>query len=197
MPVMYILDFADGTVEAYERVVERMQLGGRLPDRALFHGAGTYDGGLRGVDVWESADAFQSFAQEQIAPHSAAEGLAPPAMQRREVTQLRRGPDEDVTFLQVIYLPGIDREAFEAMDARVLADGGFPPEGCVFHVNGPYEGGHYVMDAWTSKELRDRFIETRVRPTVIAAGMDRRPDYEDLVLHNSLRHGAATERATA
>jgi hypothetical protein len=192
MPVLYILDFADGTTAQYDAVVERMKLNGRLPPGALFHGAGSTQAGIRVVDVWESAEVFQRFAQEKIAPLSAEQGLAPPEMRRLEVAQLRRGADEDPAFLQLVFVPDVDRTAFERMDAAVLGEGGFPPPGCTFHVNGPYEGGQYVMDAWTSKEARDRFLEERIRPTVKAAGMDRQPDYEDLALHNSLRHPATT-----
>jgi hypothetical protein len=195
MSVTYILDFADGRAEQYDAILDRMQLGGRLPANQLFHCAGPTETGWRVIDVWESAEAFQRFTQEKIAPLSAEQGLAPPSLRQLEVAQLRRGIDEDPTFTQVIYIPDVSRDAFMAMDAKVLGDAGFPPEGCVFHVNGPYEGGQYVMDAWTSMELRDRFLEERIRPTVIAAGMDRRPDYEDLPLHNSLRHAATTGAA--
>jgi hypothetical protein len=195
MPVTYILDFADGTADQYDAVVERMQLGGKTPPGALFHCAGPTETGWRVMDVWESSDAFQSFAQEKIAPLSAEQGLNPPEIRRLEVGQLRRGADEKITFAQVIYIPDVTREMFTAMDAQVLGDAGFPPEGCVFHVNGPYEGGQYVMDAWTSEQARDDLIENRVKPAVQAAGMERRPTYEDLTVHNTLRHDAATGAA--
>jgi hypothetical protein len=36
------------------------------------------DNGFRVTDVWESAEAFQQFAEEQIGPNAAAVGLSPP-----------------------------------------------------------------------------------------------------------------------
>ena len=194
MPVMYILDFAKGSAEGYDGVLRRMQLDDRLPQNALFHGAGARGDGWRVVDVWESSDAFQRFAQEQIAPHSAAEGFPPPEMQRYDVTQLRRGGDNDVTFLQVVFLPGIDRAAFEDLDRRVLGDAGMPDD-ITFHVNGAYDGGQFVMDAWPSKQARDAFLENNIKPAVQAAGLDAMPEFHDLALHNSLRHPATSGAA--
>jgi hypothetical protein len=196
MPVMYVLDFAEGTLDGYERVIERMQLNGRLPEGALFHAAGAHGGGVRVIDVWETSDGFQRFAQEQIAPHSAAEGFSPPDMKRYEVTQLRRGSDQDVGFLQLVFIPGIDRATFEDVDRRVLGDAGVPQE-IVFHVNGPTDDGQYVMDAWPSKEDRDRFAESNIKPAIQAAGLTAMPEFQDMAVHNTLRHGASTERATA
>jgi hypothetical protein len=107
------------------------------------------------------------------------------------VTQLRRGHDEDVTFAQMIYLPGIDRQTFEGVDERVLGAAGFPPDGCVFHVNGPYDGGHYVMDAWATQGHYDRFRDDHILPAIKAAGLEAAPRLEHLILHASLRQPAA------
>jgi hypothetical protein len=191
MPVMYILDFKDGTADQYDAVIERMQLGGRLPAGAIFHSAGPTDSGWRVVDVWETSDIFQRFAQEKIAPLSVEAGLGAPEIRRLEVEQLRRGADKDVEFLQIGFIPGVDRAAFEDLDRHVLGDVGLPPD-CVFHVNGAYDGGQYVMDAWTSKAERDRFRENQIKPGVQAAGIDTVPEFQDLALHNSLRHPAET-----
>lgn len=195
MPVTYILDFANGSTEAYDAVIERMQLGGRLPAGALFHCVGRTDTGMRVMDVWENSDVFQRFAQEKIAPLSAEQGLAPPEIRRLEVAQLRRGEDEDVSFAQLVLLPGVDGATFTEMDARVLGPAGFPPDGCVFHVNGPTDDGYYVMDAWASKAQRDRFLDENIMPAVQASGLDVKPEMIDLELHNSLRHSATTGAA--
>src|SRR2546425_9604601 len=71
MAVGVLMNFPGGTNDAYERVLERMGLtnGGRPPEHASFHIAGeTGDGGFRVVDVWDSPEAFQKFAEEQITP---------------------------------------------------------------------------------------------------------------------------------
>ena len=51
------------------------------------------------------------------------------------------------------------------------------------------------MDAWTSKEARDAFLENSIRPAVQAAGLDAMPDSRTSPLHNSLRHPASAGAA--
>jgi hypothetical protein len=196
MPVTYIMDFVDATTDQYDEVIARMQLNGKLAPGSLFHCAGATETGLRVMDVWETNDAFQRHAQEQIAPLTAAVGVGAPQVRMHEVAQLRRGRDEDVTFAQLIYLPGIDRAMFEDVDGRILADtGGGLPGGCVFHVNGSTDDGYYVMDAWTSQDLYDEFRDAHILPNVAAAGLTAAPRVENLPLHGSLRHPAAAGAA--
>ena len=190
MAVLFVLDFDRGTTDDYDYVIGRMQLSDRMPPGGLFHGVGATDRGLRVVDVWESAEVFGRFADEQIGPFTAERGMAPPRMRAFEVAQMRGEADRPVTFLQFVTIPGLDRAAFAALDDRVLGESGFPPEGCVFHVNGPIEGGRYVMDAWATKGHRDRFLEHNIKPAVAASGVDSVPAFEELDLHNSMRAGS-------
>jgi len=88
MAVGVLMNFPGGTNDAYERVLERMGLtnGGQPPEHASFHIAGeTGDGGFRVVDVWDSPEAFQKFAEEQITPHAGAEGFPPPEVSMWEI----------------------------------------------------------------------------------------------------------------
>jgi len=81
MAVGVLMNFASGSNEAYDRVLEKMGLtpGGPTPRGAIYHMAGeTGDGGFRVVDIWETAEAFEKFAQDQIAPLTAAEGFPAP-----------------------------------------------------------------------------------------------------------------------
>jgi hypothetical protein len=79
MAVGVLMQFSGGSNEAYDRVIERMGLtDGSMPDGGLFHIAGEVDGGYRVVDVWETPEAFQKFAEEQIGPITAAEGFPQP-----------------------------------------------------------------------------------------------------------------------
>jgi hypothetical protein len=88
MPVAVILDFEGATLDQYDQVIERMGLepGGDVPDGALFHWVTATDNGIRVVDVWESREVFDRFAEEQIGPHSEAVGLPnPPQTHYHEV----------------------------------------------------------------------------------------------------------------
>ena len=193
MAVAYIMEFAGGTAADYDAVMERMALGDRLPPGALFHAAGEVEGGLLVCDVWEDADAFGRFAEAQIGPHTAAVGLQPPRTRSFPVNELRRGGKAGpVAFVQAVTMPGLDADGFLALDRAILGAERRPPADCVFHVNGRLEDGSWcVVDAWTSKDVRDRFLEERVRPAVAATGTTAVPSFEEALVHNALTERAA------
>jgi hypothetical protein len=77
MAVAIELNFRGATLEQYDQVVERMGLtaGGATPPGALFHWVTKTDEGLRVVDVWETKEQFDRFAQEQIGPLTREVGI--------------------------------------------------------------------------------------------------------------------------
>src|SRR4051794_8326548 len=158
MTVALVLDFAGGTKEQYDEVVRRMGLGDRSAPGGLFHAAGRYGDAWRVVDVWEDPEQFRAFADAEIKPHTRAVGMAEPSLRMLEVDETKVAKDDAPAFLQVVTLPGLDRESFHAADEKVLPSG--PPSEMTFHVNGPVEGGWMVIDAWTSKDARDHFAES-------------------------------------
>ena len=186
MPVCFIMDFPGGTLEQYDQVMELMQLHNELPEHALFHVVGLNGDDLRVADVWESDEAFQAFAQSQIGPHSAAAGIAEPKITRIPVHRIRDARDrgDEIAFLQVVRLPGLDADGFDEADQRIT--GGEAPEGCVFHVNGADGDDHVVVDVWSSKDIRDRFIEDNVRPVMEDAPLTGPPQFDEIEVHNAM-----------
>lgn len=85
MAVGLIMDFDDGTLEQYDQITEKMDLGGKAPPGCLFHWCGATDGGMRVVDVWESRETFDKFAQEKIGPFSAEVGAPEPKITEHQV----------------------------------------------------------------------------------------------------------------
>jgi hypothetical protein len=86
MAVAVLMNFPGGGNDAYDRVIQKMGLSdGTPPDGAHYHVAGEVDGGYRVVDVWESAERFRQFAEEQIGPLTAEEGFPPPEVSIWEV----------------------------------------------------------------------------------------------------------------
>ena len=60
--------------------------GGNIPPGAISHWTAETDDGLRVVDVWESREKFDRFAQEQIGPFTQQAGITePPQMTYRDV----------------------------------------------------------------------------------------------------------------
>ena len=192
MAVAFVLDFPGGTREQYDQVIAKMDLGGQTAPGGLFHAAGPYGDGWRVVDVWEDMAQFERFRDEKMIPYVAEVGLGPPRVRAIEVAERKPGSGATPALVQVVRLPGLSADAFAAADAKILeATGGRPPEAVTFHVNGPEGDGYCVVDAWESKDARDRFIREVVQP-VVESQLTGPPEIEDLTVEGTLR-----ERETA
>ena len=70
MPVAIVMEFKGATLEQYDQVIERMgfEPGGPGAPGGLSHWVAATGDGIRVTDVWESAEEYQQFAEEQIGP---------------------------------------------------------------------------------------------------------------------------------
>lgn len=77
MPVAVEMNFSGATIDQYDQILEKMGLtpGGSTPPGAISHWVAKTDDGMRVVDVWETREQFERFAQEQIGPYSKEVGL--------------------------------------------------------------------------------------------------------------------------
>ena len=79
MPVAIEMNFKGATLEQYDEILGLMGLtSGNIPPGAIFHCVAKTDDGFRVVDVWESKEVFDRFAQEQIGPFSQQVGITGP-----------------------------------------------------------------------------------------------------------------------
>ncbi len=80
MPVAVVLDFAGGTLDQYDQVIEKMGFapGGPGAPGGLFHWVTATEDGLRVTDVWATEEEFQRFAADQIGPITHAVGVPGP-----------------------------------------------------------------------------------------------------------------------
>jgi hypothetical protein len=88
MAVAVIMDFEGATLDQYDQVLEKMGLepGAPLPPGGVFHWVTETDDGFRVVDVWETREQFEAFADAQIGPYSEEVGIpAPPKLHFHEV----------------------------------------------------------------------------------------------------------------
>jgi hypothetical protein len=86
MAVGLILDFKGATLEQYDQVVEKMDLGGKTAPGGLFHWVTQTDDGIRVTDVWGDRATFDKFAEEQIGPITQEVGFpAPPEITEYQV----------------------------------------------------------------------------------------------------------------
>ena len=68
MAVGVLIEFPGVTRDQYEQLEQALGLSG-LPEGELIHLCGpTSDGGWRTVDVWESQEAFERFANDLLSP---------------------------------------------------------------------------------------------------------------------------------
>jgi len=77
MPVAVEMNFSGATLDQYDQVLEKMGLtpGGSGPPGAISHWVAKTDDGMRVVDVWETREQYERFAQEQIGPFSKEAGI--------------------------------------------------------------------------------------------------------------------------
>ena len=76
MAIGVILDFNGATLDQYDAVVQKMGFtpGGPGGPGGISHCCTKTDNGFRVIDVWESQEAFERFAQETIGPLTADVG---------------------------------------------------------------------------------------------------------------------------
>ncbi len=78
MAIAFLLEFVGVTSDQYDRVIERLELGGKMAAGGRFHIAGPTDDGWRVVDVWESQEDFDRFSGEKLTAALEAEGMSAP-----------------------------------------------------------------------------------------------------------------------
>jgi hypothetical protein len=75
MAIVMSMRWAGVTPQQYDEVKRIVGFEETLPDGAIFHVA-AFDGeGLRVVDVWETAEDFQRFAEAELRPGVEAAGI--------------------------------------------------------------------------------------------------------------------------
>ena len=77
MAVAVEMNFRGATLDQYDQVIEKMSLtpGGSGPPGAISHWVAKTDDGIRVVDVWETREVFDRFAEEQIGPYTREAGF--------------------------------------------------------------------------------------------------------------------------
>ena len=88
MAVGVVLEFEGATLDQYDEILDKMGLtsGGPGGPGGISHWVTATDSGIRVTDLWESQEAFDSFAETQIGPISAEVGITtPPVVTIHEV----------------------------------------------------------------------------------------------------------------
>ncbi len=87
MAVIVHVQSSEWTQQHYDRILGEVMPGGRLIPGCLSHVAGPRpDGGWQVIDVWESPEAFQQFAQQTLIP--AAQRLGLPQINAPQIAEV-------------------------------------------------------------------------------------------------------------
>src|SRR5207253_74483 len=88
MAVAVEMNFRGATLDQYDQVIQKMGFtpGGKGAPGGISHWVGKTDDGIRVVDVWESKEQYERFAQEQIGPITQEVGFeGPPEVKYTDV----------------------------------------------------------------------------------------------------------------
>ena len=80
MAVAVEMNFKGATLDQYDQVIQLMGLTprGSTPPHAISHWVAETDDGLRVVDVWESKEDYERYAEEKIGPYTQQVGFTGP-----------------------------------------------------------------------------------------------------------------------
>src|SRR5207245_4613193 len=74
---------------------------------------------------------------------------------------------------------GATQEQYEAVHGHMKLQTD-PPEGLIFHMAGPIDGGWGVIDCWESRALFDAFYRNRLGPAAAEVGEASPPNQPDI-----------------
>ena len=78
-----------------------------------------------------------------------------------------------MAYCVIVENPKGSAELYEQVTQRVAASGEMPPQGAIFQVAGPAEGGWRVISVWESREAQERFRDERLVPAFNELGVSR------------------------
>lgn len=192
MAISVVLDFhkeGGGVTAIYDAIIEEMGVQNNPPPGAIYHWAAPRGAdGLRVVDVWETAEAFQAFSSSQTEPLTRKHGLAPPSVTVADVYSTLCGEAPSREGIGVVFdvagHPDALRKQYDAINemAHVISS---PPEGLIFHSAWMTPSGFRVIDHWRSREDLERFMETRLAPAFGQVGLPQ-PALEFFDVHNAI-----------
>jgi hypothetical protein len=91
----------------------------------------------------------------------------------------------------IMEIPGMTSEVYDEVNGKVNPPDD-PPDGLLFHMGGPIDGGWRVVDAWESREAFDRFAAETLGPVIsgVTGGQAPPPQPVEFNIHNIEFHQA-------
>ncbi len=170
MAVLMTLDIPGGTVAAYDRAREVLDLEGEdgTPPGLITHVCAVTDEGIVIVEAWDSVASLDHFAHDRLAAAFAEAGMPEATPQVSPVHALFFGAGKESNVLVLLDPPGFTPDEYEAVTARMPAHaGGGVNHPSVLHVAALEPDGHLrFVNLWDSEAAYREFIEGQLAPAV-------------------------------
>lgn len=168
----------------YEGIISEMALHGAAPGR-LYHIAAIVPHGMFVASVWETREAFFSYAAAQTLPLIQKRGVDSPEVEIGEVYNTIDGQISIVHGDAVIahYRGNVDDllHRYGEMNA-ITGIASTPPPGLAFHWCAKLADGICVSEHWRSREEFEHFLNGPLRNAMRSAGMPQaKLDYYQLL----------------
>jgi hypothetical protein len=170
MAVLMTLEVRGGTTAQYDRTNEILGIAEEhdAPPGLVAHVCAVTDDGIVIVDVWDSVNSLDDFAQGRLRA-AFAEAEMPEATPRvLPVHRLLFGAGKESNVLVLLDAPGLTTEAYDALVARMPAHAGSGENHpAVLHVAALETDGHIrVADIWDSEAAFGEFVQSELGPAV-------------------------------
>jgi hypothetical protein len=163
--ILMVQKLPGATTEQYDRVTALLGVAEALPAGLISHMAGaTEEDGLLIVDVWQSAEDFQAFAETRL--RTATEQAGVPQSPHPQIlpvhSLIRQGAGRDARVMFVVDLPNFSAADYdEVVGPMPEHQGGGSTHPAVSHVAALRDGGGlFVVDVWDSPESAMAFLGT-------------------------------------
>lgn len=195
MAILMILDLPGGTTELYESINDELGIhtADDLPEGCIAHAAATTEDGMVVIDVWESPEAFERFAEHSLGPVARRRGMPEPRPRIVPVhNRIHAGRGANAGVMGIFETP-LTPDQYDEMVARMPAhsDGG-ADHPAVSHTAGVQDGTILIVDLWESPEAFQAF---QGQITNALAGDPPPMQVKFLPVHNHLRSSARVEAA--
>jgi len=162
---MMMAELPGATPVMYDQVNDRLGIdAANLPEGLISHHAGSTEGGMLIVDVWESQEAFERFSNERAGPVFEQLGIPPVEPRVLPVHNLiEKGRGDRADVMMIVEMPSLAPDAYDAMTSRMSAHAeGSSSHPAVSHVAAHAEGGLLIVDVWDSPESFQRFAAEQI-----------------------------------
>jgi heme-degrading monooxygenase HmoA len=162
----------------------------RKPLGMLLHIAGPVDRGWRVIEVWESREAFNEFWQTRLSGAAKKAGVElgePEQFAIHNMLQYATIKDDARPVGFWFQFPGVSEDQYDRVMAGLSLPDNQMPEGGLFHLAGPVQGGWRVIDVWESREAFDAFFREQLEAQLASTGLRIGPPQE-FEVHNLVQY---------